>query len=126
MIKNETLASTYPYAILLIMALNYRPLYFAISNVYFYNERTKDILLITFVAGIIALVCNIIFIPIYGIWAAVIINYLAFLYQGYIGFFLSTFKKYKINTYPHKRILLLQIFITIFCVVFQEIHKILI
>ena len=39
MIKNDILAATYPYAIFLIMGLNYRPVYFAVSNIYFYNEK---------------------------------------------------------------------------------------
>ena len=85
LIKNPTLVSAYPIAALLTMALNYRPAYIAASNVFFYYERTKLLLGITFTAGMIALILNIILIPAGGLWAAAIITYVAFLYQGYSG-----------------------------------------
>lgn len=120
MVKNEVLSTTYIYAVFLIMALNYRPMYFAVSNIYFYNEKTKQILLITFLAGIVAFVLNVIFIPVYGIWAAVIINYIIFLYQGFSGFYMPTFKKLALNTYPFQFLFVLEIILTTICIVCQE------
>ena len=120
MIKNEVLAATYPYAIFLIMGLNYRPVYFAVSNIYFYNEKTKDILLITFMAGVLALVLNLIFIPKFGLWAAVFIAYFAYLYQGYAGFFMPTFKKYTLNKYPYIFLMITQLALTMICYLLRE------
>lgn len=119
-ISNETLAKTYPYAALLVMALNYRPMYIASSNIYFYHERTLELLYITFSAGLFALLTNIIFIPIYGLWAACVISYLAFLYQGYSGFLFRTFRLKSKENYPYVKIMLLQILLSIICMSLLE------
>ena len=115
LIKNDTLVNTYPYAVILIMALNYRPMYIAASNMFFYHEQTLKLLYITFMAGVIALLANIIFIPLYGVWAAVLINYVAFLYMGYSGFLTKLFREKSKISYPFFRAMLLQIVLTIFC-----------
>lgn len=120
LISNEVLASTYPYAAILILALNYRPMYIATSNIFFYHERTLQLLYITFAAGILALVANIIFIPLYGLWAAVIINYIAFLYMGYSGFMFKLFREKSKVSYPYKRILLIQLVVTFLCYICLE------
>lgn len=114
LIKNPQLAQAYPYAAILIMALCYRPMYFAASNIYFYYEETKKILYITFLAGVIAFIANLLFIPIYGLWAAVIINYIVFLYQGYSAYIIfKVFKEKSKERYPFIRIMLIQIILTV-------------
>lgn len=100
LINNENLAMAYPIASILALALNYRPVYIGATNVYFYNVKTKEILYITLGAGIIALIGNFIFVPIYGIWGAAIVTYFAFLYQGYSGFFYKPFKEFSTISYP--------------------------
>lgn len=112
LIKNDALSSSYPLAALLVLSLNYRPAYIAASNVFFYYERTKLLLGITFTAGMIALVLNIIIIPFAGLWGAAIITYLAFLYQGYSGFFYSFFKEHTKVSYPYKKLFLAQLGLT--------------
>ena len=67
LLSNENLQSAYPYFILYIMALCYRPLYTNVSNYYFFYERTKQLLLITFMSGCIAITLYIIFMPIIGV-----------------------------------------------------------
>lgn len=120
LISNKILANTYPYAALLVLALNYRPMYIATSNIYFYHERTLELLYITFGAGILALLANIIFIPTYGLWAACIINYMAFIYQGYSGFLYKTFKVKAKERYPFMKIMLLQLLMSIICMYMLE------
>ena len=115
LIKNETLAQTYPYAAILIMALNYRPMYIAASNMFFYYEKTIKLLYITFAAGVMSLLANIILIPLYGLWAAVLINYISFLYMGYSGFLTNFFRQKSKASYPCFSIMLLQIGMTILC-----------
>ena len=115
LVKNEDLAKTYPLASVLVLSLNYRPMYIAASNIYFYHEKTIQVLYITFAAGIIALVANIIFIPIWGLWAASIITYCAFLFQGYSGFIYKTYKKYAKEKYPYIKIFLSELLVHIFC-----------
>lgn len=121
LIRNQQLAQAYPYAAILIMALCYRPMYFAASNIYFYYEKTKEILHITFLAGIIAFVANLIFIPIYGIWAAVIINYLSFFYQGYSAYTIfNIFREKSKEKYPFVKIMSIQIVLTAIVWIFLD------
>ena len=120
LISNEVLAGTYPYAAMLVMALNYRPMYVAVSNIFFYHEKTLALLYITFAAGLIALVANLIFIPFYGIWAAVIVNYVAFLYMGYSGFFFPLFKENSQVSYHPLAAFSIQIALTLLCVFFLD------
>lgn len=112
-VNNEILVNAYPIASMLVLALNYRPIYIAATNVYFYNLKTKEILYITFGAGMIAVIGNIIFIPRYGIIGASIVTFVAYLYQGYIGFFSKTFKKYSKSSYPILTIFLIQVLLTV-------------
>lgn len=120
LISNAVLAATYPYAALLVMALNYRPMYIAVSNIFFYHEKTLSLLYITFVAGLIAFVANLVFIPLYGVWAAVIVNYVAFLYMGYSGFFFHLFReKSKVSYHPMKAFCI-QLGLTLLCAVLLD------
>lgn len=112
MVKNDDLKMGYPVAALLALSLNYRPMYIGASNIYFYHEKTLQLLYITFGAGILALIGNIIFIPIYGVKAAVIITYVSFLYQGYSGFVFKTYKENARISYPFIQILILQLVVT--------------
>ena len=97
------------------MALNYRPMYIAASNMFFYYEKTIKLLYITFAAGVMSLLANIILIPLYGLWAAVLINYISFLYMGYSGFLTNFFRQKSKASYPCFSIMLLQIGMTILC-----------
>lgn len=122
LIRNKELSLAYPYAAVMIMALCYRPMYFAASNIYFFYEETRKILKITFAAGVIAFIANLVFIPIYGIWSAVIINYITFLYQGYSAYILySVFKSKSKERYPASRIMFLQIFLTLLAFVLLDV-----
>lgn len=125
LIKNDILATSYPLAALLIMSLNYRPAYIAASNVFFYYEETRKLLGITFTAGVIALLLNIILVPKGGLWAAAIVTYVAFLYQGYSGFFYKFFKVTSRVTYPYVKLFCIQIAITIIVMICLDLSWIL-
>lgn len=100
LVRNEELAATYPIAILLIMAVNYRPMYFGSINVLIYGEKTKKLLYVTFVASIISVILNFSLIPSWGIWAAVFSTYVSMMYMGYSGYFLKEFKVVDVSFYP--------------------------
>lgn len=113
LLSNESLASAYDYFIIYVMALCYRPMYFAVSYYYFYYENTKQLLLISFVAGCIALLLYIVLTPFLGIWGFLIGHYVACLYYGYSGYFFKGYKQHvtsKVNIFP---ILLAQILFTL-------------
>lgn len=121
MVHNEDLVGTYPLAAFLVLSLNYRPMYIAATNVMFYYEKTLDVLKITMVAGIIALVGNILFIPHFGLIAAAIVTYVAFLYQGYVGFVTKIYREKTTVSYPVLVILVFQLLLTIVAMLILDI-----
>ncbi len=102
LVNNDILSSLYPLAIIIIMSYNYRPQYLAVSIRLVYFERTKKLWRISLIAGLINLVLNIFLIPIYGFQIAAATTFVALLYMGYSGFFLSTYRSLKdgIKFYP--------------------------
>jgi len=113
MLSNESLASSYPYFILFIMAICYRPMYVLSSYYFFYHEETKKLLFVSFISGVIALSLYIILTPFWGIWGFLIGHYLSCLYYGYSGFFSSVYKNYAIVKLPYILIMCVQIIITL-------------
>lgn len=95
LLSNETLASSYNYFVLYIMAFCYRPIYVIVSYYYFFYEKTKNLLGVTFVSGLIAIILYIVLTPLLGVWGFLIGHYLASLYYGYAGYF---YKAYTSNT----------------------------
>ena len=120
LISNRELAATYPYAILFVMALNYRPMYVAASNIFFYYENTTALLKVSFLSGLIALVLYCLLIPFYSVWGVVIGYYIAAICMGYSGFLTSFFRDKSKVEYPYKKILLLQVFLTVAAYVIAE------
>lgn len=88
MVRNEELSSMYYLASILIAGFIHRPVYLAISSALFYYEKTSSLLLITFSSSVIAFSLYLIFIPLYGIWAAAIITYLTLTLIAYLGYIL--------------------------------------
>ena len=120
LISNVELASTYPYAILFIMTLNYRPMYVAVSNIFFLFENTASLLKITFIAGLIALGLYILLIPLFSMWGVVISYYIAGLYLGYSGFHFKFFKERTKVKYSYFNILIIQLTLTILAFLIVE------
>lgn len=101
LLKNKELQTTYPLGIVLIMAYNYRPMYFGSNNKIFYTEKTKNLLKVTFAAGVLNVVANFILLPVYGYQAAAYTTFFSLMYMGYAGYFLKVFKQINhINYYP--------------------------
>lgn len=92
LIRNETLRGTYPLAIVLIMAFNYRIMYLGAINLLFFYEKTKRLWKITFLSGILSVILNIITIPNFGYKVSVINTFIALMFTGYSGYFLKDFK----------------------------------
>lgn len=100
LLSNESLQIAYPYFILYIMALCYRPLYLNVSNYYFFYERTKQLLLITFLSGCFAITLYFVFMPLLGVWAFLIGHYVACLYYGYSGYFYKGYRENEASRLP--------------------------
>ena len=98
----------------MIMVLNTKPMYVAVSNVFFYYESSKNLLKITLTTGIISLLGYIIFIPLYDIWGAVWVYYLSMIYMGHSGFYFKLYKEKTIFNFPHLKFLFTSIILTFF------------
>lgn len=112
LISNDDIATKYKYSIILVMALNYRPMYVYCINYFFYHENTVQILGITFMAGVVSCAFYFSMIPYIGVYAALIGFYLGCLYLGYSGYF---YHLYKNKTIFHVRwyfFSMLQLFMT--------------
>ena len=129
LISNKEIAATYKYSIILVMALNYRPLYVYCIDYFFYHEHTIQMLGITFIAGIVSFGFYFIMIPYIGIWAALLGFYVGCLYLGYSGYFYRFYHQKTIYEIPFFYYLVLQILLTgivFYCVDFLIIWKFLI
>lgn len=101
LIRNETLASMYYLGIILIMSQTYRPMYLGFSSKYMYFEKTKSLFKITFIAGILNIVLNLILIPIFGFEVAAITTFIGYMYMGYAGYLFKGFRQNnEENYYP--------------------------
>lgn len=129
LINNDELAMTYKYSIILVMALNYRPLYVHCCNYFFYHEHTVQLLGISLTAGIVSCIFYFTMIPSMGIYAALIGFYLGCLYLGYSGYFYRFYYQktiFRIRWYLFLIFQLSLTFFAFFCVDLAVITKILI
>ena len=113
LISNDSLKMAYPFSIAYIMALCYRPMYVMASNYNFFYEKTKQLLLISFLSGIIALFLYIVLTPLLGIWGFFVGNYIASIYYGYSGYFYSCYRHYSKMNFPYLLLLFVQIGLTV-------------
>lgn len=100
-IQNDALNTVYPLAIIIAMGYNYRPLYQATSIVLIDAENTPSLLKVSLGSGLLNILLNFIFIPLYGVEAAAYTTFFSLMYMGLSGFYIGTFKKrMTINFYP--------------------------
>ena len=126
LISNDEIATKYKYSIILVMALNYRPMYVYCINYFFYHEHTVQMLGITFMAGVVSCAFYFSMIPYIGVYAALIGFYLGCLYLGYSGYFCRFYHEKTIYDVRWKLIFALQILLTIivyYCVDFSFLTK---
>lgn len=120
-IKNDQLKESYLLAIIIIMGYCYRPMYWLIVNRLQFSEKTSQLWKISLLGGLINVVLNVIFIPIYGYKAAAFTTFLSLMYIGFSGFFLKEFKNLdKQNYYPLQWFGLI-IFCTISAYILQDL-----
>lgn len=101
LIKNDTLAATYPLGIIIVMAYNYRAMYFGAINKLLYLEKTQILWKITFIAGLSNVLLNLFLIPVFGYKIAAVTTFVSLMFMGYSGYFIKDFKENcKVNYYP--------------------------
>jgi O-antigen/teichoic acid export membrane protein len=112
LISNESLKTAYPFCIAYVMALCYRPMYVIAVRYNFYYEKTKQLLLISFLSGIIAVLLYIALTPFIGVWGFLVGHYVASLYYGYSGYFFSCYRQNSKMRFPYLLILFIQFVLT--------------
>lgn len=101
LIKGHNISELVPMGIVILMSYTYRPLYMAASSQLMYFENTNSLWKISFGAGIINVILNLILMPFFGYKVAVISTLLSYLYMGLFGYFTNEFKKdNKFKYYP--------------------------
>lgn len=93
LVSNPELAKVYPLSIIIVMAYNYRPMYIGVMARLVYHEKTKSFWRVSFVAGVVNVALNLTLIPVFGYQTAAYTTFAAFMYMGYSGYFLSSFKQ---------------------------------
>ncbi|RZL50377.1 MAG: hypothetical protein EOP00_04710 [Pedobacter sp.] len=91
-IKNKELQGSYMLAIIIVMSYCYRPMYWLIINRLQFAEKTKQLLKITLMGGVMNIVLNAILMPIYGYKTAAYTTFFSLMYIGFSGFYLKAFK----------------------------------
>jgi O-antigen/teichoic acid export membrane protein len=83
------------------MSYSYRPVYIGCNQVVFYFEKTNLLWKVTFVAGVLNVIGNIVFVPIFGVNAAALVTFATLMYMGFSGFFFKVIKTHnKAKLYP--------------------------
>lgn len=101
LIRNEILSQMYPLGIIIIMGYNYRPMYFGANSKLMFEEKTNVLWKVTFVAGLLNVVLNVLLIPYFGYKVAAYTTFVSLMFMGYIGFYLKVFKEINAaNYYP--------------------------
>jgi Membrane protein involved in the export of O-antigen and teichoic acid len=100
-IRNDQLNKMYYLAVIIVMAYNYRPMYFGANAKLLYLERTRAILRVSFGAGLINVLLNLALIPLMGFEVAAYTTFFSLMYMGYAGYFMKAFREStQTNYYP--------------------------
>ncbi|MFM1932372.1 MAG: hypothetical protein RL226_1675 [Bacteroidota bacterium] len=106
--NTDGLADAYKYSVFLFMAFVYKPMYVAAVDRAIFNERTMSLLKISFAAGVLNVVLNIALVPFFGVQAAILATFVAYMYQGFSGHYFKDFKRFSpLNYYPTLLLLLI-------------------
>jgi O-antigen/teichoic acid export membrane protein len=99
LIRNKALAASYSIGIIILMGYCYRPMYWATINKLTAFEKTGVIWKITFGAGVLNVLLNLIFLQKYGIMAAAVATFVSLLVIGFAGFWVKSYRG--LNNLPH-------------------------
>ena len=121
LISNDELRKVYPLAIIIIMGYAYRPYYWAVVTKMQFDEQTSQLWKISFIAGVVNVLLNIILVPIYGIMAAAITTFIALMYMGFSGYYLKTMRTSLKKSYYPASIMAVIIFSTISVYLLKDI-----
>lgn len=119
--RNKSFEGAYIYASIVFMSYVYFPLYWASINKLFYTNQTKKVWRISFVGGVVNVILNFVFIPIYGPMAAAVTTFFCLMYVGTYGFRMKEYKKLNdVRFYPVHWLVLIAVCLGI---AFYTVHQ---
>jgi O-antigen/teichoic acid export membrane protein len=86
LVRNDSLNKMYYLGIIIVMAFNYRPIYYGAVNKLIYLEKTKVLWRLSFIPGIVNILLNIVGIPFFGFEFAAVSTFVTFTLMGLIGY----------------------------------------
>ena len=103
LLRSPGLAEMYSLGVIIVMSYNYRPMYMGSVNKLFFVEKTNIVWKVTFVAGLMNVILNLVFIPSFGFEVAAYTTFVSLMFMGYIGYFIPSIKKVQlVNYHPLK------------------------
>lgn len=100
-ITNDDFQNISPVFVVILMSFNYVPMYIGANNQLFYNGKVQSLWKRALIAASINIGLNVIFIPLYGILAAAISTFFAYMFLGYSTYFMKDYKQLNpLNYYP--------------------------
>lgn len=90
--KNSSFADIYYFVTIYALGYNYLPMYLAVATVLFFNEKTKALLKISLISGILAFIGYFLVIKFLDYRYCAIVFYVALLYYGYSGFYFKAYR----------------------------------
>jgi O-antigen/teichoic acid export membrane protein len=121
LINNASLNTAYGLGIIILMGYSYRPMYWATVNKLGSFDRTNVLWRISFVAGILNLVLNLLFVGSFGVYGAAVITFISLMFIGFSGFHLKSYKKLKGVNHHSVFWLLAVVLVTILVYVIRDI-----
>ena len=122
LIKNEEMAKMYYLGIIIVMAVNYRPMYIGLNAKLMYAETPQVLWRLTFTAGIINVILNLLLIPVFGFEVAAITTFIGYFFMGYAGYYFKTFKEISTVNYNVLPWMILTILISLIAYFSVEIN----
>ena len=127
LLRIQEFKKLYSLGIIIIMAYNYRPMFFGANFRLFFNEKTHKLMNITLLAGVACFILNYLLIPIWGYQVAAYTTFAGLMYMGYAGYFLKEYKETStVQFFPlvWLAITILLTAIATYVVEFQTVYKI--
>ena len=93
LIKNPELQDSYRIAAVVFLSFSFRPLYIIPINALGFFGKTSSLWKITLIGGIINIILNLIFIPIFGFFIAAVTTFVSYLFIAVAGYFLKNFRE---------------------------------
>lgn len=101
LISNTDLRKSYDLGILIIMGYCYRPFYWSVGVHLSIFNKTNSLWKISFIGGLLNVILNLVFIPLYGVYASAVCTFVSLLFIGFFGFLLKDYQSLtKLNHKP--------------------------